>query len=186
MRALTFIILTAVVFSANAQTAISYEKVLSDLLNSSKCALISIYSNQLEQKSELYLIDLVNEDVLSEPPIFDAKTKKYITADIVTNSKERKLIINCLNSRGLLDSLYVRINESYTNIKSLNDNFEISEPLMVIEIMLGVESEIMQTFVKIEDINQAEGILMEIDKILGEKNQKLFNHYSENIQRLKD
>src|SRR5690554_6551942 len=79
MRILTTIILLGVFLTTNAQKTITYEKLRDELINSSEPEIISIYSNHLEQKSELYLIDLVKDGILSEPPLYDTETKKQLT-----------------------------------------------------------------------------------------------------------
>ena len=98
MRILTTIILLGVFLTTNAQKTITYEKLRDELINSSEPEIISIYSNHLEQKSELYLIDLVKDGILSEPPLYDTETKKQLTAEIVTTSELRKQIVDSLNS----------------------------------------------------------------------------------------
>jgi hypothetical protein len=80
MRILTTIILLGVFLTTNAQKTITYEKLRDELINSSEPEIISIYSNHLEQKSELYLIDLIKDGILSEPPSYDKETKKQLTA----------------------------------------------------------------------------------------------------------
>jgi hypothetical protein len=121
MRVLTTLILLGFFLITNAQKTITFEKLRDELINSSEPAVISIYSNQLEQKNELYLIDLVKDGILSEPPLYDTETKKQLTAEIVTTSAVRKRIVDSLNSNGFLDTLYLRTDTVYTNIKTPND-----------------------------------------------------------------
>ncbi|WP_439185826.1 hypothetical protein [Carboxylicivirga taeanensis] len=185
MRVFSLLILISLSLTSNGQTTLSYEKIIEGLMNSEESTMISFYSYQLEQESELYFIDLINNEVLTEPPLFDSKTKKQLTADIETNSLERKLIINYLRTNNLLDSLYVRVNQSYINIETPKDNFELSEPLVIIEIMHGLDNTMMQTFVKIEDENQCERILLDISEILKRDNSSYFKQYREGLRRLK-
>ncbi|BDX39106.1 hypothetical protein CYCD_24610 [Tenuifilaceae bacterium CYCD] len=184
MRILTTIILLGVFFTTNAQKTITYEKLQDELTNSSEPKIISIYSNHLEQKSELYLIDLVKDSIISGPPLFDKETKKQLTAEIVTTSEIRKRIIDSLKSNGFLNTLYLRTDTVYTNIQTPNDNFLIDKPLIVIEIMHGYDSGIMQTYLKVNDKEQANVLLEIIRNALDTKHWGLIKQYSNNIKRL--
>lgn len=55
MRILTTIILLGLFLTTNAQKTITYEKLKKELTNSSEPEIISIYSNQLEQKKRIIL-----------------------------------------------------------------------------------------------------------------------------------
>lgn len=186
MRIITTILLLGVFLTTNAQKTITYEKLRNELVNSSEPDLISIYSYQLEQKSELYLIDLVKGGVLSEPPLFDAKTKKQLTAEIVINSTDRKDIVDSLNSKGFLDTLYVRTDTVYTNIMTPTDYFEIDKPLIVIEILYGYDGGIMQTYLKTNDNEQADELLAIISNVIDKKQRGLIKQYRESIKRLEN
>ena len=184
MRILTTIILLGDFLTTNAQKTITYEKLRDELINSSEPEIISIYSNHLEQKSELYLIDLVKDGILSEPPLYDTETKKQLTAEIVTTSELRKQIVDSLNSNGFLDTLYLRTDTIYTNIKTPNDYFVIDKPLIVIEILHGFENGIMQTYLKVNNKEQADIIFEIISSVLDKKQRGLIKQYRENIKRL--
>ncbi len=186
MRIITTILLLGVFLTTNAQKTVTYEKLHNELVNCSEPDLISIYSYQLEQKSELYLIDLVKYGILSEPPLFDTKTKKQLTAEIVINSTYRKEIVDSLNSNGFLDTLYLRIDTVYTNIMTPTDYFEIDKPLIVIEILHGYDGGIMQTYLKVNDNEQADKLLEIINKVMDKKQRGLIKQYRENIKRLEN
>jgi hypothetical protein len=186
MRVLTTLILLGFFLITNAQKTITFEKLRDELINSSEPAVISIYSNQLEQKNELYLIDLVKDGILSEPPLYDTETKKQLTAEIVTTSAVRKRIVDSLNSNGFLDTLYLRTDTVYTNIKTPNDYFVIDKPLIVVEILHGYDSGIMQSYIKVNDKEQVDKLLAIISDILSKKQLKVFNQYRENIKSLEN
>ncbi len=186
MRIITTIILLGVFLTTNAQKTITYEKLRDELINSSEPEIISIYSNHLEQKSELYLIDLIKDGILSEPPLYDTETKKQLTAEIVTTSELRKRIVDSLNSNGFLDTLYLRTDTVYTNIHTPNDYFVIDKPLIVIEILHGYDSEIIQTYLIVNKKEQADILLEIISNVLDKKQRGLIKQYRENIKRLEN
>ena len=150
MRILTTILLLGAFLTTNAQKTITYEKLLDELINSSEPDIISIYSYQLEQKAELYLIDLVMDGILSEPSLYNQETKTQLTAEIVTTAEVRKRIVNSLNSNGFLDNLYLRTDTVYTNLNFTNDYFVIERPLIVLEILHRYDDGIMQTYLKVD------------------------------------
>ncbi|MGQ1911204.1 hypothetical protein ACT3CE_15640 [Marinifilum sp. RC60d5] len=184
MRILTTILLFGTFLITNAQKTITYEKLLDELINSSEPDIISIYSYQLEQKAELYLIDLVMDGILSEPPLYNTETKTQLTAEIVTTAEVRKRIVNSLNSNGFLDSLYLRTDTVYTNLKVHNDYFVIERPLIVLEILHGYEGGIMQTYIKVDSDMRVDKILEILSANLNKKQQRFFKQFGENIKRL--
>lgn len=186
MRILATIILLGVFFTSNAQKKITYEKLRDELINSSEPEIISIYSNHLEQKTELYLIDLVKDGILSEPPLYNTETKKQLTAEIVTTSELRKQIVDSLNSNGFLDTLYLRTDTVYTNIKTQNDYFVIGKPMIVIEILHGYENGIMQTYLKINNKERVNILLEIFSNVLDKKQREIIKQYRENIKRLEN
>ncbi|PKQ64367.1 hypothetical protein BZG02_05990 [Labilibaculum filiforme] len=186
MRILTTILLLGIFLTTNAQKTITYEKLQDELINSSVPDIISIYSYHLEQKAELYLIDLVKDSILSEPPLYNSETKKQLTAEIVTIPEIRKRIVDSLNSNGFLDILYLRTDTVYTNIRTPNDYFVIDKPLIVVEILHGYDSGIMQSYIKVDDKEQVDKLLAIINDILSKKQRKVFKQYRENIKNLEN
>ncbi len=185
MRILTTILLLGVCLITNAQKTITYEKLIDELINSSE-PYITLYSNRLEQKSELYLIELLRDDMLTEPPVFDTESEKQLTADIVTTARVRKRIVDSLYSNGFLDTLYLRTDTVYTNIKSPNDYFVIDKPLIVIEILHGYDNGIMQTYLKVNNRKQVDKLFEIISDELSKKQRRLLRQYHENIKRLEN
>ncbi|NME72915.1 hypothetical protein [Flammeovirga aprica] len=184
MRIITTIILLGLFLTTNAQKTITYEKLKDELINSSEPEIISIYSNQLEQKNELYLIDLVKDGILSEPPLYNSETEKQLTTEIVTTSEVRKRIVDTLNANGFLDTLYLRTDTVYSNIKFPNDNFIIDKPLIVIEILHGYDSGIMQSYIKVDNKEQVDRLVEILSTDLKKKQQRVFEQFGENIKRL--
>lgn len=184
MRILTTILLLGAFLTTNAQKTITYEKLLDELINSSEPDIISIYSYQLEQKAELYLIDLVMDGILSEPSLYNQETKTQLTAEIVTTAEVRKRIVNSLNSNGFLDNLYLRTDTVYTNLNFTNDYFVIERPLIVLEILHRYDDGIMQTYLKVDSDMRVDKILEILSADLNKKQQRVFKQFRGNIKRL--
>jgi len=184
MRNLVVILLIGICLTSNAQKTITYDKLHKELVNYPESAMISIYSNQLEEKSQFYLIELVTDFTLYGPPIFDNETQKQLTTDILTTGIERKQIIDYLNNNGFLEKLYLRIDQHYSNIRNHKDSFLINEPLIVFEIFHTYENQHIQTYLKLDDFEKANKLLISIGKILDKKERIFFKELSRNIKKL--
>jgi hypothetical protein len=67
-----------------------------------------------------------------------------------------------------------------------NDYFVIEKPLIVIEILHGYDSGIMQTYLKVNNKEQADILLEIISNVLDKKQRGLIKQYRENIKRLEN
>ena len=171
--------------SLNAQKTITHDKVHKEILNSYESVLISFYSNQLEQQEKLYFIELDDGTSLTEPPLFNRKTKEQLTAGIVTTRFERKVIIDYLNKKGYLERLYVRVDNNYANIKNPIDTISKNEPMVLLEIMHRLEEDLFQTYIILNDSEKIENMLVDIGKMIRNDNRSYLKKFSKNIKRLK-
>jgi hypothetical protein len=58
--------------------------------------------------------------------------------------------------------------------------------LIVVEILYGYDSGIMQSYIKVNDKEQVDKLLAIISDILTKKQLKVFNQYRENIKSLEN
>lgn len=180
------ILLINIQLRVEAQDIIVYEDVRRELVNYGSLEIISVYSYHLKQNSELYLIDIMRSRTFSEPPEFDIKIKKQLTIDFEADSLMLKRIIDFMDNNRFLDSLYVRINDRYINIKTTDNIFCDYETLVVIDFVHRYKGELMQTYTKIDDINQLDLLISGLEDILGVKKPKFLKDYKESIRKLRD
>lgn len=184
MKFLTVILLGAFLTS-NAQKTITNEILQKELKNSSGIENIWIYSFQLEEKAELYSIDIVNEGMLTEPPLYNAETKMQLNPNIVANSEVRKRIVNSLIANGFLDTIYLRDDTVFKNLWFPADYFEIENPLIVLEIFHLHKGYANQIFIKVDSFKRVERLTEILSADLTKKERKIFKQFRDNIERLK-
>ncbi len=85
-----------------------------------------------------------------------------------------------------MGTLYLRTDTVYSNIKFPNDYFVIDKPLIVIEILHGYDSGIMQSYIKVDNKEQVHRLIEILSADLEKKQRSVFEQFGENIKRLEN
>jgi len=149
-----------------------------DLIESYNTVLIEFFVYENGQKDEMYSIELVPETVIIElDQPYDS-----LAITLRTYSIERKVIIDSLNYKGLLDKIFVRINDDYVNVDSATESFKENEIMLRIGILFQKDKDINQIYLPIQDNYRAVEILNSISKLLNTNQAKFFNKLVKIVQ----
>jgi hypothetical protein len=96
MKYFTTILFSILTISTIAQTRIYYEKLHKEVVESGESALITIFSERLENLSKFNAITLTTTEWLTEPPIIGQKPPEYLNAEIITRKNQNDSIIQYL------------------------------------------------------------------------------------------
>jgi len=144
-----------ILVSSFAQSEVSYDKVLSEIINSN-----SFLCTNLIIPDEDFSIGIFTE----EWEVEDLSMEQC--GDIKTDSLRNSKILKILESNKLLDNLYVQMDKN--NYSSLNSNkeFEWNKMQMVIDLSSSQKWDgLYQVYIPIKDKKQAKELIKSISKI---------------------
>jgi len=149
-----------------------------DLIESYNTVLIEFFVYENGQKDEMYSIELVPETVIIElDQPYDS-----LAITLRTDSIERKAIIDSFIHQGLLNKIFVRINDDYVNVDSSFESFKENDITPRIELFYQKDYYFNQIFIPILDKCRAVEILNSISKLLNTNQAKFFNKLVKIVQ----
>jgi hypothetical protein len=138
-----------------SQNEITYEKTLSDIKSSSKILTTTLIIPDVEFYIGIFTTDWIVEDLTKEQ-----------CGDIKTDSLKNSKIIKILESKKLLEKLYVEMeNNNYESINS-SEKFEWKDAKLVINLNFSDESDVFnQVYIPIMNKKKAKELIKSISPI---------------------
>jgi hypothetical protein len=184
MKYFTTIFFTILTISTIAQTRIYYEKLHKELIELNESAFITIFSERLENLSKFNSISLISDNWLTEPPVIGLKPSEYLNAEIITKQSQKDSIIQYLEKNNYLTKLYLRTNLCFTNVVDGKDSFNSIDPFVIIEIFHSYEKSMIQTYVPINNLNEAIKIINDLSLFFDKKEKYFFKRFSKDLKNL--
>lgn len=153
MRILISVILFLTFNLSFSQNALDYNKILTELENSSE----SLNTTLILPNSDFYIG--ITKDVIVENPEFN------FCIDIPTDEKRNSEIIEILKKYNLLNKLYVEIENKYVDLSS-DKIFKSSETEFYLELFFETKDfGIMSCFIPVFEKKEAKELICDLDKI---------------------
>lgn len=83
-----------------------------------------------------------------------------------------------------MTKLYLRTNLCFTNVVDDNDTFNSIDPFVIIEIFHSYEKNMIQTYVPINNLNDAVKFINDISLFLDKNDKYFFERFSKDLKNL--